>query len=408
MDDSKPLDIVIIGAGISGLTAASALGRQGHRVVVIEKSKFNKETGAAINTPPNCTAMLDWLGIDIAQYGGTLLEEVNRHDHHGAVKFHGDFDAVRKFWQAEYYLVHRRELHTAIKEKALEASEIHTGCNIVAIDISSSRPSVTLDDGRTFEGDLLIGADGLQSILRKKIAPDAPPPTAADKSCFRWLLSAPELRELDVTKDVVRRGALMEWSLANTARLVMYPCQNNQVQNLVGFLPTEVVGKLKEGYQTVGDKNVLTNAFKDFCPAVRELVGRAGEDLKMWQLYDMESLPTYVHKHAALIGDAAHPFQPYMGQGGAMAIEDAVSLAVLLPMGTTADDIPHRLQLYETARRPRVELVLHYTALNARNEDEKSVDAETAADMAKMMSTVGSHNEVAHSTAILKEALAKA
>ncbi|KAL4929775.1 uncharacterized protein BDV17DRAFT_297965 [Aspergillus undulatus] len=407
MPEAKPLEIIIIGAGISGLTAAGALGRQGHRVVVLEKSKFNKETGAAINVPPNCTAMLEWMDIDIRDYGGTLLEEVNRHDHRGTVKFHTDFAAVRKFWQAEYYLVHRCDLHDALKDKALKRAQIHTGCEISAIDISTDRPSVTLDDGRVFTGDLLIGADGLQSVLRKQVAPNAPPPTPADKSCFRWLLPASEIRAFDVTRDIVRQGALMEWAAAGTARLVMYPCSNNSVLNLVAFMPTEKVGKLGEGWEAAGNKGILVSGFADFCPAVREVVGRAGDDLKVWQLYDMESLPRYVKEHAALIGDAAHPFQPYLGQGGAMAIEDAVSLAVLLPLGTKVGDIPHRLQLYETSRRPRIELTLHYTALNARNEDELSTDTETAAKMAKAMGEIGAHNEVAHSTAVLQKALAE-
>ncbi|BCS25029.1 uncharacterized protein APUU_41473A [Aspergillus puulaauensis] len=391
MTEARPLDIVVIGAGISGLT-------------VLEKSKFNRETGAAINAPPNCTALLEWLDIDLRDFGGTLLEEVNRHDHHGTVKFHTDFDAVRKLWQAEYYLVHRCDLHGALKHQALKRAEVHTGCEIVGIDTSTSRPSVTLDDGRVFEGDLLIGADGLHSIIRKKIAPNAPDPTPADKSCFRWLLPAGELRELSTTTDIARRGALMEWAAAGKARLVMYPCSNNEVLNLVAFMPTAQVGKLGEGWEATGNKKILVNGFADFCPAVRELVGRAGDDLKMWQLYDMEALPHYVDGRVALIGDAAHPFQPYLGQGGAMAIEDAVSLAILLPMGTTVNDIPRRLELYETARRPRVELTLYYTALNARNEDEQSTDTETAAEMAKIMGTIGSHNEVAHSTAVLQEA----
>ncbi|KAL4882173.1 hypothetical protein BJY04DRAFT_227367 [Aspergillus karnatakaensis] len=405
MSELKPLDVIIVGAGISGLAAAVALGKQGHRVVVLEKSKFNKETGAAINVPPNCTALLEWLGIDITKHGGTMLEQVNRHDQHGTVKFQTDFGAVRKFWQAEYYLVHRCDLHGAIKEQALKTAEIYTSCEIVEIDASSERPSVTLDDGRVFEGDLLIGADGLHSIIRKKIAPQAPDPTPADKSCFRWLLPADEIREFALTKNIVKRGALMEWCAAGVARLVMYPCSNNEVLNLVAFMPTELVGNLGEGWEVSGNKPALVSGFSSFCPAVREVVGRAGSDLKVWQLYDMEALPYYVTGHVALTGDAAHPFQPYLGQGGAMAIEDGISIGMLLPLGTNPKDIPDRLKIYETARRPRIEMTLHYTALNARNEGDESTDKETAAEMAKMMSIIGSHNEVAHSTALLQETL---
>lgn len=86
-----------------------------------------------------------------------------------------------------------------------------------------------------------------QSVIRKKIAPNAPDPTPADKSCFRWLLPAGELRDLSITADIVRRGALMEWAAAGKARLVMYPCSNNEVLNLVAFLPTAHVGKVGEG-----------------------------------------------------------------------------------------------------------------------------------------------------------------
>ncbi|KAF7516112.1 hypothetical protein PCG10_002450 [Penicillium crustosum] len=73
---NQPLDVLIIGAGIAGLSAAIALGKQGHRVVILEKSAFLRETGAAMHLPPNCTALLRWMGIDPTEFGGTLLREV--------------------------------------------------------------------------------------------------------------------------------------------------------------------------------------------------------------------------------------------------------------------------------------------------------------------------------------------
>ncbi|KAL2810152.1 hypothetical protein BJX63DRAFT_328766 [Aspergillus granulosus] len=400
MKEQHSLNIVIVGAGIAGLTAAIALGKQGHRVVIVEKSRFNKETGAAINLAPNCTAVLEWLHIDPRDFGATLLEEVRRYDHHGTLKYGQEFGDIRRFWQAGYYLVHRADLHGALKARALKAAELHTGCNIIDIDISTDRPSVTLDDGRVFEGDLLIGADGLNSIVRKAIAPEAAAPYPGEKSCFRWLLPANELRRLDTTQHAVKPGVFIEWEALKT-RLVMYPCSDNKVLNMCAFVPTAQAGEHGEGWEATGNKGALVHAFADFCPAVREFVERAGEDLKVWQLYDMESLPQWAHGRAVVIGDAAHPFQPYLGQGGAMAIEDAVALAILLPSGTSIEDIPGRLRLYETARRPRVEEVLDYTRRNARDGDDLSGGRISPSQMIEFMTTTMSHNEVTHSTAIL-------
>ncbi|KAL2827944.1 hypothetical protein BDW59DRAFT_53118 [Aspergillus cavernicola] len=404
MQASQPLSIVVVGAGISGLTAAIALGKQGHRVVVLEKSKFNRETGAAINLAPNCTAVLEWLDIDPRQFGGTVLERMDYNDNQGNLKYFKDFSGVRQSWQAEYYLVHRADLHNALKDRARQTAEIHTGCKIVDIDISTNRPSVTLDDGRIFKGDLLIGADGLNSIVRNQIAPEASPPTPSDKSCFRWLLPASDLRQLAVTKDVVQPGVFIEWA-APKSRLVVYPCSDNEILNLCAFIPTADAGELGQGWESSGNKNALVNSFAEFSPAVREFIERADDDLKVWQLFDMEALPRWVTGRAALIGDSAHPFQPFLGQGGAMAIEDAVSLAILLPLGTALEDIPSRLSLYETARRPRVEMTLKYTRLNGRDEGDVLATKITAAEMVRFMEIVISHNEVVHSTAIMQDYL---
>ncbi|BCS30179.1 uncharacterized protein APUU_80482S [Aspergillus puulaauensis] len=400
MTKSQPLRVVIVGAGFAGLTAAIALGREGHRVVVLEKSRFNKETGAAINSAPNCTKMLEWLGVNVKEHGGTLLGEMCRYDHEGEWKYSQEFGPVRQSWQAEYYFIHRADLHTALKQQAQKVATIHTGCRIVSVGVSSDNPSVVLDDGRVFAADLLIGADGLHSVVRKQIAPSSSQPYPTDKACFRWLLPTNEIRTLDVTKNIIQPGRFIEWT-SGTTRLVVYPCSNNEVLNLCAFIPTAQV----EAAGNASSREIVMREFDEYCPTVQKLVESTDEGLKAWQLYDMDPLPRWVSRRAALIGDAAHPFQPFLGQGGAMAIEDGVSLATFLPLGTAPSEIPGRLELHEKARRPRVEMALKYTRMNAGDEDGSSERRITAAEMIGFMGALFSHDELVHSETILQESL---
>ncbi|EKV17002.1 hypothetical protein PDIG_17160 [Penicillium digitatum PHI26] len=334
----QPLDILVIGAGIAGLSTAIALGKQGHHVV-------------------------------------------------------------------EWYLVHRVELHNHLKKLALETATLHTRCRITEVIVEGTCPSVTLDDGRTFKADLLLGADGLHSQIRDSIAPGSPSPYPVGKSCFRWLLPTDQLRQNASTVDFVRdTGLFIEWA-SNDRRLVAYPCSDNKILNLCAFVPLEEVhaDNQSDNWQTVGDNATIVKAFSKFSPGVQQIIASADKTLKVWDLYDMDALPTWTRGHAALLGDAAHPFQPYMGQGAAMAIEDAVSIATLLPYGSTSHDIPMRLEMYQTGRRPRVDLVLHYTRMNGRDENDAAGDrmSVTAAEMVKIMNICFSHNEIEHSANLL-------
>ncbi|KAJ5313097.1 hypothetical protein PENANT_c018G09423 [Penicillium antarcticum] len=399
-----PLNVLVVGAGIAGLSAAIALGKQGHRVVILEKSAFLREAGAAIHLPPNCTAVLRWMGVDPLDFGGTLIQEIHRYGYEGNLKYKKNFTDIRHLWQAEFYLVHRVDLHHHLKKRALETATLHTQCNIINVDLEAESPSVTLKDGRIFKADLLLGADGIHSQLRQSVAPGSPAPYAVGKSCFRWLLPTDELKQYENTIDFVKDpGVFIEWA-SDDRRLVAYPCSDDKMFNLCAFMPsTETKTDTHNGgSQAAGDKATIVNAFLKFSPGVRRIIDSAENDLKVWDLYDMKSLPNWTKGHTALLGDAAHPFQPYMGQGAAMAIEDAVSIATLLPQGTAPENIPSRLEMYEKSRRERVEFVLHYTRLNGRDENDTSSARMTAEEMVKVMEICFSHNVIDHSTQLLE------
>lgn len=207
-------------------------------------------------------------------------------------------------------------------------------------------------------------------------------------------------------------GVLVEWAFKDR-RLVGYPCSDNKVFNLCGFchqvtlmtmhrrrvsaLGAHTWFRLCRALTTMnhrladsGSKQAIVHGFSEFHTGVQKMVEHADANLKTWELYDMETLPTWTSGHAVLLGDAAHPFQPckigapcplwdfslmadcfkVMGQGGAMAIEDAVGIATLLPLGSRPEDIGARLEMYQSSRRPRVEMVLNFTRLNGRDDND--------------------------------------
>jgi len=124
------------------------------------------------------------------------------------------------------------------------------------------------------------------------------------------------------------------------------------------------------GYQQTGSKDRMLAIYQSFDSSVRAIIEKAEDDIKVWKLLDMDKMPTFVHERLALLGDAAHPFLPHQGQGGGQAIEDAVVLAALLPLGTSRQDIPERLQLYNECRYERAHKIQDFTRTAGKDAAE--------------------------------------
>lgn len=235
-----PLNIIIIGAGIAGLSATIALRKQGHKITLLERSLFLQEAGAAIHVSPNCTRLLLRLGLDTKEFGGNSCVGFAQYDGSGGLKKRVDMGTLLQSFDSPFDLIHRADLHDALKQLALDKAgegpvpELLLGCRIQ--DLNAVAGTVSLEEGSTFRGDVIVGADGVHSFCRTKIDTSVKP-FPYGKSCYRWIVPrATLLADPEIAPLIEEEGWFEEFSEGNR-RLVMYPCRHNVAMNVAAFVP---------------------------------------------------------------------------------------------------------------------------------------------------------------------------
>ncbi|KAK3075513.1 hypothetical protein LTR53_001130 [Teratosphaeriaceae sp. CCFEE 6253] len=365
---TKPLQVIVVGAGIASLVASIALRQQGHHVAIYEKSRFANETGAAIHCTPNATSALRHLGIDPRDGGAVPLikslwlnarnEEMSPPTAHAA-------DAHR--WESPWLQAHRAQLHNQLKSKATSKTDggvpcqLHTSSPVVSVDPQEA--TVTLGTGEKRSGDLIVGGEGVHAETRRFLGPNMPTAVKGDRHAFRFIYPKTLAMADPVTRPLVEaEGTMVSWYGADR-KIVLYPTSHNTLLNFVCIHPA-AESEDSDDYNETASKARLLQVFADFHPAVLGLLDKVAPDqVSLYPLYDMAQLPTFVIGRMALIGDAAHPFTPHLAQGGAMAIEDGLSLGTMLPRGTLPEEVESRLQLYNQARYERASTIQEYSRI---------------------------------------------
>lgn len=362
--------ISIVGGGIGGLAAAGFLHQHNIECTVYEQAPVLTEVGAGVVVAPNAAKLLRRLGVMDQFLRQAVRMETGwefRRWEDGRVLSAEDLatSSLERFGE-HTYTSHRADLLDAIRS-AVPTASLRLGTQCTAVDLSGARPRLHLDSGEVVETDVLIGADGVHSVVRRAVA-DSAPATYSGISAFRALVPMCDAPVM------ARRPAHTLW-IGPDHHLVHYPVSACKYVNLVAFAPA---GEFTlESWSATATTAELLGEFEGWDPRLIELI-RAVTSPGRWALLDREPLSHWTIDTTTLLGDAAHPMFPFFAQGAAQALEDAAVIAICLAEGS---DLGAALTRYEELRRPRTTRIQEQSHARAHlnhlhdGEEQRSRDA---------------------------------
>ncbi len=329
--------VLVIGGGIGGLTAAVALQRAGIAVQVHERAPEVREVGAGIGLWPNAIVALDRIGLGeaVRRAGVPLANGIVRSSAGKTIALTSLAELERRFG-ASTIIVHRATL-IEILRAALGEEDLRLGRACVGVEQTDAGVTARFADGGTASADVIVGADGLHSVVRSALHGEVPPVYAGYTA---WRAAVPF--------DHGRFDAGESWGPGT--RFGMFPMVGGQVYWFA-------TANAREGARASGgEKAFLLDRFAKYHDPVPAMIDAAPADAILRNdVYDRPPLADWGRGRITLLGDAAHPTTPNLGQGACQAIEDAVVLARRLH---DARDVVQALRAYERERAPRTNKIV--------------------------------------------------
>lgn len=342
------LRVAVVGGGIGGCALALALRAQGVRVDVHERAVELREVGAAVALSANGNRVLRSLGVlgQVAERSAVPSELIYRHWRDGhRLSSHEVGQRYEREFGEPYLGVHRAHLQRVLLD-ALGPDGVHTGSELVDLRETGGGVRLVFADGREAEADVVVGADGARSTVRRWVA-GGENSVYSGTSGFRGLVPVERLTELPDP------GAIQFWT-GPGGHLLHYPIGDGGVVNFLAVVD-EPRRWEAESWVVDAAPGEIAASFAGWHPAVVQMVA-ATELHQRWALFGQRPLNRWHRGRAVLLGDAAHAMLPHHGQGANQTIEDAAVLANCLSTSGSAD-LDSALRAYERLRRARTRRV---------------------------------------------------
>lgn len=336
--------ITIVGGGIGGLASALALTQAGFAVTVHERSAQLVDQGAGITLAPNATRVLYHLGLgpELEATSVTPPKTEYRHYRTGEVIMRMMTKDFRAIYGAPYMRLHRWDLqHAMIKRLAEVAPQaLQLGSRVDQVLPRSGHAALKFADGHEELADVVVAADGIRSGIREALFNPAPP-VFSGFVAWRGLVDTNELpRHLHESAVAFGQGRHINRYLVRRGELLNFVAVAHRDQWEA------------EGWNIPAPLNEFLQEFSSFDEGTRTIISRPvqGQVFK-WGLFGRPWLEAWSCGRVVLLGDAAHPMLPFLGQGAANALEDAMILARCLQCASSPEEA---FALYQQTRHPRV------------------------------------------------------
>jgi 2-polyprenyl-6-methoxyphenol hydroxylase-like FAD-dependent oxidoreductase len=354
------VEIVVIGGGVGGLTAALALAQGGHRVQVLERAARFAQSGPGLRLAPNATAVLDRFGLldQVLRLGARPRRAVLRDLGSGAELARLDLGApLTARYGTPYVVAGRADLLSLLTDACADADvELRPGCAVVSVGQSPFASSVkgavvSCADGGRYAGDVVVAADGARSVARALLGGGEP--SGDGWAAYRATLAADELAGEPADEVVAWTGP--------DAHFARYPLRVGEAYEQVAVFRSHLyplVGAASPGGAGQGacldwgGREELDEAFSWSAEPVRTAVRQMPGD-RCWRMIDRAPLPAWAAGRVVLLGDVVHPMPAYLAQGACQAIEDAAALADALADCPGPGRVATALAGYQARRAPR-------------------------------------------------------